>query len=200
MHFDYVDIGTCDFDTSFDHSSNPQDYNFLFVDPLDFYLDHYKNHSNVTLECAAISNRTGTCTVYYVPGEICEKHNLPWYIKGCSSIDKKHSTVERVLREMDLDPNLIHSKTVNVITFDMLCNKHNITSINYLKIDTEGHEEFIMPDVLTSIKNGMKITTIRFENQAVLGNKVFLDNLLLKFYDIGYRLVGKSEMDVIIEK
>jgi hypothetical protein len=89
---------------------------------------------------------------------------------------------------------------VNVITFDMLCNKHNITSINYLKIDTEGHEEFIMPDVLTSIKNGMKITTIRFENQAVLGNKVFLDNLLLKFYDIGYRLVGKSEMDVIIEK
>lgn len=200
MHFDYVDIGTCNFDTSFDHSDRPQDYSFLFVDPLDFYLNHYKEYSNVTLECAAISNRKGKCSVYYVPEELCDKYNLPWYVKGCNSIDKRHPTVERVLKEMNLDLNIIHEKIVDVITFQMLCDKYSIDSIQYLKIDTEGHEEFIMPDVLQSIKDGLNITTIKFENQAVLGNKPFLDNLLRRFYHIGYKLIGTSEMDVLIEK
>jgi FkbM family methyltransferase len=200
MHYDYVDIGTCNFDTSFDHSSNPSSYTFLFVDPLDFYLDHYARHPNVLAECAAISNREGKCTVYFVPEQICNDYNLPWYAKGCSSIDKKHPTIERVLKEMDLDPNLIQGKSVDVITFETLCHKYDVTSISYLKIDTEGHEEFILPDVLKVIERGVKIKNIKFENQEVLGNKPFLDKLLLKFYDIGYRLVQKSNMDVTIEK
>jgi hypothetical protein len=82
----------------------------------------------------------------------------------------------------------------------MLCQKHNIESIDNLKIDTEGHEEYILPDIFKKIKNGFSIDTIKFENQKGLGNALLLDSKRDEFMKIGYRLIEQTDQDVVLSK
>lgn len=199
MHFDFVDIGTCDFDTSID-SITDSTSKILLVEPLEQYLYQLPDHPTVIKDCIAIGNLPKEDEIYYLPDSVISKYNLPWYLKGCSSIGRNHPLLISVLKENNLDISLIQRKKVNIITFEMLCVRHNITSISNLKIDTEGHEQYILPDVLKKVKAGFEISLIKFENQGYLGNKPLLDRLLLDFLDVGYELIEQNVLDTTIQK
>jgi hypothetical protein len=81
-----------------------------------------------------------------------------------------------------------------------LCTKHNIESIDNLKIDTEGHEQYILPDVLAKVKQGFLINHIKFENQQYLGNQILLNIIRDEFVKLNYKLVEQTDCDVLLER
>jgi FkbM family methyltransferase len=200
MHYKYVDIGTSDFETCLDLVDDTNTEHILLVEPLVYYLNRLPVYSNVIKDNVAISNISDKLKVYFLPDDIISKYNLPWVLKGCNKLGQRHRAVEYELTKNNLGIDLIESIEVDVITFDMLCQKHNITSIDNLKIDTEGHEEYILPDVLEKTKQGFLIKNIKFENQEYLGNKPFLNDIRDEFIKIGYSLVAQDEHDIILAK
>lgn len=199
MHFDFVDIGTCDFETSADIANSNQ--RVLLVEPLEFYLNRVSSSNNTTKANLAVGDTMGTIDVKFVPEEVIQKYNLPYWIKGCSNVGEGyHKTVARVFAENNLPLSLIEVRKVETVTFEDLCVRYNITSIGFLKIDTEGYEQYILPNVLEQIKNGFVIGTLKYENQASLGNKVFVDYLTTQFLNLGYEVVEINQTDTTLRK
>ncbi len=74
----------------------------------------------------------------------------------------------------------IDSINVNIYTIDSFCNKENINQIDFLKIDTEGHE-FAALEGAKEMLNNDKIKIIQFEfNEMNVISRVFLKD----FYEI----------------
>jgi FkbM family methyltransferase len=199
MHFNYVDIGTCDFETSLNFANDSNNV-ILLVEPLTYYLDRLPNIHNVIKDNVAISNKSGTAKIYYLPDEIISIHNLPTWLRGCSSVGVKHKSAEQELSKRNLSSDLIQHKDIDIITFSELCSKHNIESIDNLKIDTEGHEQYILPDVLAKVKQGFLIKHIKFENQQYLGNQILLNIIRDEFVKLNYKLVEQTDCDVLLER
>lgn len=172
MHYHYVDIGTSNFHTSADFAVNDPSINVLLVEPLDFYLNHFKSNDfegkdNIKLCNSAISNVEGTSTIYFLPEEFIEK-TFPMpdksWLKGCNKMDKPHYLVVAELQNLSIDPSIISQREVKKITFNTLCDEFDITSIGQLKIDTEGSECLMLPAIIQKIKNGMMIQSLFIEN------------------------------------
>jgi len=200
MHFDFVDIGTSDFDTCLDSLSNSSERSkFLLVEPLKFYLDKLPDSPNVYKENAAVSNVSGTSVINFLPPDIIKRYRLAWWLRGCSRIDERHPLVDEELSKKKLPLQMVEKIKCNVITFDDLCHKYEIESIGSLKIDTEGHEEYILPDVLEKVKSGFRISKIKYENQMYIGNYDLLNKIAESFIDIGYELVKKTHMDIELQ-
>ena len=199
MHFNYVDIGTCDFETSLDFVNDSNNV-ILLVEPLTYYLDRLPNIHNVIKDNVAISNKSGTAKIYYLPDETISLHNLPIWLRGCSSVGVKHKSAEQELSKRNLNLDLIQHKDIDIITFSELCIKHNIESIDNLKIDTEGHEQYILPDVLAKVKQGFLINHIKFENQLYLGNQILLNIIRDEFVKLNYKLVEQTDCDVLLKR
>ena len=140
MHYDFVEIGTSDFDTLI--SKADQDTIGLSVEPLQFYLDNLPDKDKVKKVCCAISN-TGISTIpmYYIPPEVIEANSLPDYLRGCNSIGKMHN------KHYPLQ-DFIKTKQVDVLSFRALAEKYSISSIGILKIDCEGLDLDIIEAVL----------------------------------------------------
>lgn len=199
MHFDFVDIGTCDFETSA-HIAN-KDQKVLLVEPLEFYLDRVPSGLNITKANLAVGDTKGHIDVKFVPERIIQEYNLPHWVKGCSNVGEGyHNTVARVFAENKLPLSLIEVRQVETVTFQDLCLRYNVTSIGFLKIDTEGYEQYILPNVLEHIKTGFHIGTLKYENQASLGNKVFVDYLTTQFINLGYEVVEINQTDTTLRK
>lgn len=196
MHYDFVDIGTCDFDTSIEVANEHQ--KVLLVEPLKFYLDRLPSSINIIKSNLAVGNYNGLVEVKYVPEQVIEQYSLPTWLKGCSCIGEYHYSMIRCFQENNIPLSLVQTYKVEIIKFQELCSRFNIESIEYLKIDTEGHEQYILPDVLDVIRQGVQIKQIKFENQEVVGNKPFLDALVEDFIKIGYIILEKNSLDTIL--
>ena len=199
MHFDFVDIGTCDFDTSLNFLTEGKNYQILLVEPLEYYLDKLPNHPNVIKDNVAISDKEETSEVFYLPEETIIEYKFRFWTRGCSTIGERHPTIEHMLNELKLPLDLIKTKPVQVITFDSLCKKHNIESIGSLKIDTEGHEKFILPGVLQKIKEGLPITKIKFEHPYIT-DRLLLAEFVIEFEKLNYFFAEKTKMDYTFTK
>jgi len=196
MKYDYVDIGTCDFDTAADVAKENE--KVLLVEPVQYYLDRIPSSNYVKVNLA-VSDKPGKLPVYYVPEVTINILALPHWIRGCNSLGSRHPTVDAVLLDRGLPLGLVNTTQVEVVTFKELCNRYQITEIGKLKIDTEGHEQFILPSVLEVVKFGMQIREIKFENQETLGDKQFLDSLVLNFVDLGYTISEVTKMDTTLK-
>lgn len=197
MKFDYVDIGTCDFDVSAEGALEHE--NILLVEPIKYYLDRLPDRKNQKKVNLAVSNICGHLPIYFIPDTTISMCNLPSWVRGCNSVGTRHPTVDLVLNQMGLPLGLVNTTSVEVVTFKELCVRNNITEITSLKLDTEGHECFILPDVYDSVYKGMVIKQIKFENQESLGNKKLLDKLVERFLLSGYHVTEVNEMDTTIQ-
>lgn len=80
--------------------------------------------------------------------------------------------------------------SIHLTTLDNFCYEHGIEEIDFLKIDTEGHEYDVLMGAKEMIRN-QKVKIIQFEfNEMHVISRVFLRDLylLLKGYDF-YRLL-----------
>lgn len=199
MYFDFVDIGTCDFETSAHTAKSHQ--SVLLVEPLEFYLNRVPNGPNITKANLAVGNVNGSIEVKFVPEQVISNYKLPDWLKGCSNVGNGyHNTVYRLFTENNISLNLIETRHIDVVTFEELCKRYNVTSINNLKIDTEGYEQYILPNVLDMIKKGFRIDNLKYENQESLGNKPFVDLLTKEFISQNYKVVDINQTDTTLQK
>ena len=199
MKYNFIDIGTSDFNTSAFYLEKDPSLTVMLVEPLTFYLDRLPNHANITKVNVAISNTNGSSDIYFLSIADIVKYDLEQCTRGCNKIGIPHISIEYELDRRNLPRDLIKKRLVKTITFQELCKQYDIEFIDTLKIDTEGHEEYIMPGVLETIQQGLIINQIQFENQEHLGNKKFLDSLVLEFINLGYQL-SYLGADVVLKK
>ncbi len=200
MKFEYIDIGTCDFETSADVLGQDNSAKVMLVEPLRFYLDRISNHERLIKSNFAIGNRKDVVNIYYLEESTIAEYQLPHWLKGCSTVGKPHYYALKHLKEKQLPLDLIKRYEVKMITFVALCEIYNITHIDQLKLDTEGYEHLILPDVLRQINNGLNINTIIYEYQAYAGNTVILDQLCLQFETAGYKKSWYTNIDIKLTK
>ena len=89
--------------------------------------------------------------------------------------------------------NLV-TENIDVITFSELCNKYNVTSVDEINIDTEGHENIILTQIYSLVSdNKLVANKIKFEYNT-LSNKKVIDDTVKKFTNnLGYSIKNSFE-------
>lgn len=138
MKYDFIEIGTADFDTEIQKHNGRIG---ISVDPIQEYLDNLPNVSNVQKVCCGISNKNFN-TVVYKP-DLPSNH--PNWVRGCVSIihPHKHFINHCTLSNLDYN-NYMKTIKVDIISVSDFIKKYHIESVDYLKIDTEGHDCIIL--------------------------------------------------------
>jgi FkbM family methyltransferase len=185
MKYDYIEIGTSDFDTIVQYS----DGRGLSIEPFKFYLDNLPNRETNHKVCAAISDKMGEVEIYYVHPDDIHNYGLPLWVKGCNSILKKHPSVISILEEMDLI-HIYRKEKVDSLTWDYIIKNYNITSLDYLKIDTEGYDLNILGFILNSTTNILP-KRILFECN-MLTDKEEAEKVLVRLKKRGYEIVHRD--------
>jgi FkbM family methyltransferase len=176
-HYDFVEIGTSDFDTLIQICD--ENTVGISVEPIKYYLDRLPNKSNVIKLQSALSTNDGECDVYYISEDDIQKHSLQWWVRGSNSINKPHPIVLKDIGE-ELYNKIVTIEKVPTISWDSLINSYNIKSIGHLKIDTEGHDHIILRDFLDFCNKNLfnlpnKITLEYFDG---ISNKPEIDKLV----------------------
>lgn len=85
--------------------------------------------------------------VYYIPENLIQEHKLPLWFKGCNCIGDFHP-----LHKKHNVTNLCKIDKVNVIPTYELFYKNMVCEVDFLKIDTEGHDCIILKCLYDYIK------------------------------------------------
>lgn len=183
MKYDFIEIGTSDFRTLIE---NPPPGKGISVEPLKYYLDKLPDNPNIIKSNFALTNFVGEIDIYWVTPENIKKYNLPHWVRGCNSIDKPHPTVKSLLKENH--NNVVNVDKVKCITWESFINLYKVEAIDYLKIDTEGHDGVILEEYLKicNLNPSLWAKEILFEYN-VLSDSNFLDLLINKFTLEGYK-------------
>lgn len=174
--YDYVDIGTSDFDIADGTISTYSTY--LLVEPLKFYLDNIQDRKNITKVNVAIGEKKDILDIYYIKEQDIIKYNLPYWVRGCNKIGEKHPTVLALLKTQNITEDIFSNQKTLAITFYDLVEKYNIGKIGKLKIDTEGMDHIILDQVIDLIlTNRLEVDSIDVEYLDVHKNKQDIDEL-----------------------
>jgi len=194
MKYDFIEIGTSDFETLLQTTKGQIG---LSIEPLKLYLDRLPKNSHVIKVNCAISDRNGITDVFWVDPNDIEFYGLPIYLKGCNTIIRPHTTTSRILKEENLE-FLLNQSQCEMITWDELVSRYDIESLDLLKIDTEGHDCVIINNILNSHSKILP-KKIWFESNE-LTNPRFIDRTVERLIDFGYKVVGKNNWDIIVER
>lgn len=193
MNLDYIEIGTCDFNALV---LEDNDFIGISIDPLKTYTDNLPDKKNNKKINVAISDFDGYSDFFYVEPEDIENHGLPFWIRGCNSINNQHPSVLNILKERNLE-HLYKSIKVKTMTWDALVRTENIISVDYLKINAEGHDCIIVQNILKS-KTNILPKKIKFEANALTPFEKINDTLNL-LIERGYMVAHKDENSIIVE-
>jgi len=99
----------------------------------------------------------------------------------------KHSDIQS--RTVCIRPHGFNYKIQQVksVTWEVLINEYSIEAIDFLKIDTEGHDHIILNEYYNECikKPSLLANKILFE-MNVLSNQIALNKLILNFKELGY--------------
>lgn len=152
-HYDFIEIGTSDFDTLLEDAS--EDTVGISVEPLYEYLDALPNKPLVRKIQAAISNEDApsSFTFFYVPPHEIAANNWPFWLRGCNSLGKRHPLHdwhddwrERKKWTGNNPPwqTAVAERKVPVLSVKQLFKDNSVKSVDVLKLDTEGHDTTIL--------------------------------------------------------
>lgn len=174
--------------------------NLLFKKLVQNCNEHYPGH-NFALLNLAISNKIGTIKLYMPDIEIYSPQIEPLYIeKGLPQwTDQLASTIQTHAQEHNINLPVKEIK-VPCITLNDIVEQYNITSLEQLYIDTEGHDYEVL-DGLNLEK--LKPKKIVFEHKHMEGtNKqpgIRYRTLMEKLLSHQYRVIGCDETDTIVQ-
>lgn len=194
MRYDFIEIGTSDFDTLLQSTKNLIG---LSIEPIKFYLDRLPKNDHVIKVNCAVSDRNGFTDVLWVDPLDIDYYGLPIYLKGCNSIIKTHPTTDKILKENNLE-FLLKRTECEMVTWDKLIQRYDIDSVDLLKIDTEGHDCFIINNILDSEKKVLP-KRLWFESNE-LSNSKLIERTLERLYNNNYTLTEQGEWDIKLER
>ena len=180
--YKFVEIGTSDFDY------NQGDEKGLYIEPIEEYYDRLViNSKSKKVKCAITHNKTAEhCDVYYIPSDIIEKNNLPNWLRGCNSINKPHYQHQFYNHEI--------KDKVELVNIVELFEEYKLFGLDYVKIDTEGHDCVIMTGIYEYFKDkDVKLypKEITFETN-ILSDCEEISLVMKKFETLGYQSQGRN--------
>ena len=214
LHLDFLEVGTSDFNTYME-TCKPNEMGMV-IEPLKVYLNNLPDKDNVIkVNAALLFGEHKHVPIYYIKPDVIKKHGLFDWIRGCNSVGVPHDFHLNYFNTEDefniwhshwksasapkgrnlLDEGLVTVDQVPCTTFSKLIKEHNIGSIKYVKVDTEGMDSDIihaMLDDLWTINEIRLPEIIQFEtNTHNDTNKSF--DLIQRLKTIGYEIyVGEA--------
>jgi autotransporter strand-loop-strand O-heptosyltransferase len=185
-HYDFIEIGTSDFDTLIE-TSNDNTVG-ISIEPIKYYINRLPDKPNVIKVQSALSTTDGEVDVYYIEDSKIEVNNLPWWVRGSNSINNPHPFAIKELGE-ELYNSLVTIEKVPTISWKTLIDTYGVESIGYLKIDTEGHDHIIFRDFLDyCMEHSFPIPSkITLEYHDGVSNKIEIDKLVSELS--GYQII-----------
>ena len=197
MNYDFIEIGTSDFDTLIQTATN--DTVGLSIDPIQFYLNRLPEKQLVKKVNCAVSfdGKRGKDKVYYIPLHIIYEHQFPLWIRGCNAVGdyhyqhKKHN-LEKLVKTIDID----------CIPLSEIFEENDVDKVTVLKIDTEGGDckilQSFIPFLLLRDKDRWPVW-IEFETN-ILTPKEIVDETIDLYIDLGYKVArrGVGEQNTIL--
>jgi FkbM family methyltransferase len=124
--------------------SNPS-WKAILVEPVPFLFERlcesYSNNPNIQFANVAITDRAGMATFYYVdPAAKNHLPELPCWSEQIGSFDPGHIArhLGNKLERFTL------SKQISTFSLSSLLERNNVTHIDLLNIDTEGHDWIVL--------------------------------------------------------
>jgi FkbM family methyltransferase len=182
-----IEIGISDFGT------RAGEIDGIYIEPVKYYFDRLPDCRK---ENVAISNKEGEVEIYYVDDEVIKKTGIPRWVRGCNMIGKIHPDIVKHLERRNIDLSVVKKQTVKVVRIKSIIEKYNVTQIDFLKVDTEGHDHIIINDFLDTVN--IMPNKIKFENNYV-SNKEEIEKLIKRIEALNYRTV-KIRHDVVCFK
>lgn len=171
-----IEIGTSDFRTQAGQVDG------IFIEPVKYYFDRLPDCNKIN---CAISNYEGEIHIYYLTDEEITRYNLPKWVRGCNSVGNPHPSVKTILTERCIPHDIIRCDRVPVRRIKSVIEEYSVTHIDFLKIDTEGHDCVILGDFLDTVY--ILPEKIQFEAN-VLSVKSEVDQLCLALKYKGYKI------------
>jgi FkbM family methyltransferase len=184
MHYDFIEIGTSNFDTEIQECDD--ETAGLSIEPLQHYLDDLPNKPNVRKVCAAMSSHDGYTDIYHVSPDDIKKYNLNMGVAGCNTINAPHAGLKKWIQNYE---KIVKTTKVRVITWETLIKEYSVSSIGYIKIDTEGHDAMIISCYLDICEKmpSLLADKIVFESN-ILSDKKLEEANLLRMQSLGYEM------------
>lgn len=196
IDYKFVEIGTSNFDTLIE-TANDDDYG-LTVEPLSVYLHELPNKKNVKKINMAATDipKTKNINMYYIPETIIKENNLPEWFKGCNTIGDYHP-----LHKKHNVEKFVRVESVELISVSRLFYSNNIRGLEYMKIDTEGHDCIILRglyEYLRYLPDNFHPREIKFESNEHT-NLEDVDNIISLYESFDYYLVSR-DYDTVLKK
>jgi FkbM family methyltransferase len=188
--YDFIEIGTSDFDTEIQKNDSRVG---LSIEPVKYYLERLPNRTRCKKLNMAISNYNGTGNVFFVNDTNIQKYKLPNWVRGCNTINSYHKTVCNLLEKHKLPvEEVIDSYEIKIQTLDKVLLENKVEFVYYLKIDTEGHDVVILKKFCEDIvKNAHFPHIILFESNELTSRKD-LDEIIELYGQKGYDLIERG--------
>lgn len=191
MKYDFIEIGTSNFDTLIEKSND--NTIGISIEPMKKYLEQLPNPKNVKkINCAISFDGSETpIDFYYIDLETITRLKLKKFLRGCNTIGDYHP--------MHIQHNLQEHVTiekVNQRSLGSIFNGYNVTDIDYLKIDTEGGDCKIMKQLYQTEVRPKKI---KFETNS-LANPNEVQEIINMFTTMNYIVSydNKAKRDTIL--
>ena len=199
LHLHFLEIGTSDFDTCIQDATDATWG--MSVEAIAFYLNRLPDKPGVKKVQQAVSNHTGSIDIYYTPLDVIQRLGLPNWVRGSNSVSKPHA---KVLQEMKkrriVNPESYFAKdSVRVTDMETLLKEQNVSTFQYLKLDTEGHDCVILQSLLRACERNKAWfpRKILFETN-MLTSKAEVDMTCALFKQQGYTIKrGKHDSEMI---
>ena len=177
----FVEIGVCDFNTLEPLLDNG--WEGYFAEPIEKYVNRLKDRGAANVHQCAISSYTGKLKMYQSKEpDIIDEDNR-WQKSISHAVEQRGTKLLEMKSNKNLLDNIIE---VDCFTLQDYFKLYNISKVDFLKVDTEGHEIDIFEVYDWCIKpNFMKVEHIH------------VNDLILKtiFEDQGY-IVYTEERDM----
>jgi len=193
MKYDFIEIGTSDFDTLLETTT---DKIGISIEPLKYYLNNIPDNDKVIKVNCAISDTDFETDIFWISPDDIKKYNLPNWLRGCNSIINPHPTAIKELDKVNLS-QIYKTSKCKCITWATLVNTYDITSVNLLKIDTEGHDCKIIKNILYS--NTILPDEILFEYNVLTNENEFRNTMDLLIIN-GYYEIEKGFDTIKVKK
>jgi hypothetical protein len=192
MHYNFIEIGTADFHTEIEKASN--ETRGLSIEPVLYYLNKLPTKPLVHKVLSAISDQDGWTSCYYIPEHYINRY-FPgqWELKGNNSINTYHPQAKAIVEAANLDPAEIFSVVqIPMYSFATMADMYQVTSIDLLKTDTEGHDCIIMNNYIrwAQAKNCFA-KEIVFETHHLTPSEM-IDQTIQNLQSVGYSIIERG--------
>jgi hypothetical protein len=200
MNYDFIEIGTSDFDTCI-QSSNAGEAG-LSIEPLKVYLDRLPDKPNVTkLNCAiSLDGTEYKDKIYWIHPDDLAKNGLPGYIKGCNRIGEPH--IQHLTDRVKNTNAEVLATEIDMIPLSKIFDDYNVEGVKILKLDTEGADVHILKSFLPYLSERPKEhrpDEIFFEANQLTADELVLEVIDL-YKDMGYRMAQRTYQNVRLIK